>query len=316
MSQLYAVTSLEFNSARSACDCLAHRFGNAADQPERAPVYNSDMTDAQWAVIRDEMPTPGWLEGRGGRPEGYCHRQMIDAVFYVTDNGTKWRSLPVDFPPWDRVYAFSRRWRKAGLPKELHDRLRDKVRLTEGRDVEPTAGIIDSQSVKAAASVPAASRGYDGGKKINGRRRHVITDCLGMILMVMVTAANVTDRQAARIMLPGLRERFRELTLVWADGGYTGRLVDWAKEKLQLTLQIVKRSDDMKGFVVLPRRWVVERTLGWLMRSRRLVRDFEALPESSEAFIYWSQTMLMSRRLARTTRTTVPVNSPVTTLAA
>jgi transposase len=316
MSQLYAVTSLEFNSARSACDWLAHRFGNAADQPERAPVYNSDMTDAQWAVVRDEMPTPGWLEGRGGRPEGYCHRQMIDAVFYVTDNGTKWRSLPVDFPPWDRVYAFSRRWRKNDLPKELHDRLRDKVRLAEGRDVEPTAGIIDSQSVKAAASVPAASRGYDGGKKINGRRRHVITDCLGMILMVMVTAANVTDRQAARIMLPGLRERFRELTLVWADGGYTGSLVDWAKEKLQLTLQIVKRSDDMKGFVVLPRRWVVERTLGWLMRSRRLVRDFETLPESSEAFIHWSQTMLMSRRLARTTRTTVPVSSPVTTLAA
>jgi transposase len=316
MSQLYAVTSLEFNSARSVCDCLAHRFGSAADQPERAPVYNSDMTDAQWAVVRDEMPTPGWLEGRGGRPEGYCHRQMIDAVFYVTDNGTKWRSLPVDFPPWDRVYAFSRRWRKNDLPKELHDRLREKVRLAEGRDVEPTAGIIDSQSVKAAASVPAASRGYDGGKKINGRRRHVITDCLGMILMVMVTAANVTDRQAARIMLPGLRERFRELTLVWADGGYTGSLVDWAKEKLQLTLQIVKRSDDMKGFVVLPRRWVVERTLGWLMRSRRLVRDFETLPESSEAFIYWSQTMLMSRRLARTTRTTVPVSSPVTTLAA
>ncbi|WAX80193.1 IS5 family transposase [Streptomyces sp. KMM 9044] len=277
------------------------------------------MTDAQWAVVRDAMPTPGWLEGRGGRPEGYCHRQMIDAVFYVTDNGTKWRSLPVDFPPWDRVYAFSRRWRKNDLPKELHDRLRDKVRLAEGRDVEPTAGIIDSQSVKAAASVPAASRGYDGGKKINGRRRHVITDCLGTILMVMVTAANVTDRQAARIMLPGLRERFRELTLVWADGGYTGRLVDCAKEELQLTLQIVKRSDDMKGFVVLSRRWVVERTLGWLMRSRRLVRDFEALPESSEAFIYWSQTMLMSRRLARTTRTTrttVPVSSPVTTLAA
>ena len=198
----------------------------------------------------------------------------------------------------------------------MHDRLRDQVRLAEGRDVEPTAGIIDSQSVKAAASVPAASRGYDGGKKINGRRRHVVTDCLGMILMVMVTAANVTDRQAARIMLPGLRERFRELTLVWADGGYTGRLVNWAKEKLQLTLQIVKRSDDMKGFVVLPRRWVVERTLGWLMRSRRLVRDFETLPESSEAFIYWSQTMLMSRRLARTTRTAVPVGSPVTTLAA
>jgi transposase len=147
--------------------------------------------------------------------------------------------------------------------------------------------------------VPAASRGYDGGKKINGRRRHVITDCLGLLLMVLVCAADVTDRQAARVMLPRLRARFHKITLVWADGGYTGRLVTWAKEKLQLTLQIVKRSDDMKGFVVLPRRWVVERTLGWLMRSRRLVRDFETLPASSEAFIYFSQAMLMSRRLAR-----------------
>jgi transposase len=159
MSQFYAVSFPEFNSARSACDCLAHRFGNAADQPERVPVYNSDMTDEEWVVVRDALPTPGWMEGRGGRPEGYCHRQMIDAVFYVTDNGTKWRSLPVDFPPWDRVYAFSRRWRRDGLVKELHDRLREEVRVAEGRDAEPTAGIIDSQSVKAAASVPAASRG-------------------------------------------------------------------------------------------------------------------------------------------------------------
>ncbi|MET7458525.1 transposase [Streptomyces sp. NPDC005574] len=154
------------------------------------------------------------------------------------------------------------------------------------------------------------SRGYDGGKKINGRRRHVITDSLGLLLMVWVTAADVTDRQAARAMLPVLRTRFRKITLVWADGGYTGSLVTWAKEKLQLTLQIVKRSDDMTGFVVLPRRWVVERSLGWLMRSRRLVRDFEALPASSEAFIYFSASMLMARRLARTTAVSRPLSSP------
>ncbi|MEU2135475.1 IS5 family transposase, partial [Streptomyces sp. NPDC018352] len=184
--------------------------------------------------------------------------------------------------------------------KEFHDRLRDKAREDQGRDPEPTAAIIDSQSVKGAASVPAGSRGYDGGKKINGRRRHVITDSVGLLLMVLVTAANVTDRQAARVMLPHLRARFRKIALVWADGGYTGRLVDWAKEKLQLTLQIVKRSDNMSGFVVLPRRWCVERTLGWLMRSRRLVRDFETLPASSETFVYFSMAMLMSRRLART----------------
>jgi transposase len=199
----------------------------------------------------------------------------------------------------DRVYAFFRRWRTKGLAREFHGRLREKARQAEGRQAQPTAAVIDSQSIKAAASVPAVSRGYDGGKKINGRRRHVITDCLGLLLVVLVTAGNVTDRQAAHVMLPRLHERFAQVTLVWADNGYRGRLVAWAKEKLQLTLQIVKRSDDMSGFVVLPRRWVVERSLGWLMCSRRLVRDFETLPASSEAFIYLSQAMLLSRRLAR-----------------
>ncbi|MEV8529404.1 IS5 family transposase [Streptomyces sp. NPDC052000] len=258
------------------------------------------MTDAEWAVVRDALPVPAWLEGRGGRPEGYCHRQMLDAIRYVADNAIKWRAMPVDFPAWDRVYAFFRRWRDKGLAREFHDRLRGCARQAAGREAEPTAGIIDSQSVKGAASVPASSRGYDGGKKINGRRRHVITDSIGLLLMVLVTAGNVTDRQAARVMLPRLREKFWKITLVWADGGYSGCLGAWAREKLQLTLQIVKRSDDMSGFVVLPRRWCVERTLGWLMRSRRLVRDFETLPASSETFIYFSMAMLMSRRLART----------------
>ncbi|MDF2267367.1 IS5 family transposase [Streptomyces coacervatus] len=267
------------------------------------------MTDAEWAAVRDALPVPAWLEGRGGQPEGYCHRQMLDAVFYVTDNGVKWRSVPADFPAWDRVYAFFRRWRKDGLVKELHDRLRGQVREAAGRDREPTAAIIDSQSVKAAASVPASSRGYDGGKKINGRRRHVNTDSLGLLLMVLVTAGNVTDRQAAGLLLPQLRAQFRKITLIWADSGYTGRLVTWAKEKLQLTLQIVKRSDDMTGFVVLPRRWVVERSLGWLMRSRRLVHAYDTQPASSEAFIYFSASMLMARRLARTA-TNRAVNSP------
>ncbi|MGW1752384.1 IS5 family transposase [Streptomyces sp. NPDC002092] len=268
------------------------------------------MTDAEWAVVRDVLPVPAWLEGRGGQPEGYCHRQMLDAVFYVTDNGIKWRSVPANFPAWDRVYAFFRRWRENGLVRELHDRLRGKVRTAEGRQAEPTAAIIDSQSVKGAASVPADSRGYDGGKKINGRRRHVITDSLGLLLMVLVTAADVTDRRAVRMMLPRLRTQFRKVSLMWADGGYTGQLVDWAREKLQLTLQIVKRSDDMTGFVVLPRRWVVEPSLGWLLRTRRLARDYETLPASSEAFIYFSASMLMARRLARTAATGQTVRTP------
>ena len=147
--------------------------------------------------------------------------------------------------------------------------------------------------------MPAASRGYDGGKKVPGRKRHIVTDTLGLLLVVAVTAANIGDRDAAVGLLRRLRGLHRDITLVWADGGYTGSLVDWCRQKLALTLEIVKRTDDMHGFVVLPRRWVAERTFAWLMHSRRLARDYETLPASSEAMIRWSMVTRMSRRLAR-----------------
>ncbi|MFD7324826.1 IS5 family transposase [Streptomyces sp. NPDC059875] len=166
------------------------------------------MTDREWAQVRAAMPVPGWLEGRGGQPESYCHRQMIDAIRFLVDNGIKWRAMPVDFPAWHRVYVFFRRWRDKGLVKEFHDRLRGKTRAAAGRGPEPTAGIIDSQSVKAAASVPASSRGFEGGKKINGRKRHIVVDTTGLLLTVMVTAANVTDREAAQVLLTRLTRRF------------------------------------------------------------------------------------------------------------
>ncbi|MFI9616977.1 IS5 family transposase, partial [Streptomyces sp. NPDC052023] len=155
------------------------------------------MSDAEWAVVRDLLPVPGWLSGRGGRPEGYCHRQMIDAVRYLVDNGIKWRAMPADFPPWPRVYAFFARWRDTGLVTELHDRLREAVRAGEGRSAEPSAGVVDSQSVKADATVTFDSRGFDAGKKINGRKRHLLTDTLGLLLAVLVTPASVTDRDGA-----------------------------------------------------------------------------------------------------------------------
>lgn len=298
MSLLYAPAPVDFNSSGRSCDCLAHRFGNAADQPLRTRFYVTDLTDAQWQEVRPLLPVPAWLEGRGGRPEGYCHRVMLDAIFYVVDGGIKWRAMPADFPPWDRVYAFFRRWREGGLIDELHDRLRGRVREGAGRDREPTAGAIDSQSVKGDAVVGAGSRGYDGGKKINGRRRHLVCDTIGLLLAIRVTAADVTDRQAAADMLPALHTRFPTITRLWADSGYTGVLVTWALAVLHLVITVVKRSDDVKGFVVLPRRWVVERTFGWLMRSRRLSRDYERRCDSSEAMILWSMTMLMTRRLA------------------
>ncbi|MFF4728715.1 IS5 family transposase [Streptomyces mirabilis] len=275
-----------------------HRFGNAADHPDRLPCYGSDMSEAEWQVVRAALPVPAWPEGRGGRPEGYCHHIMIDAVRYVVDNGIKWANLPVDFPPFRRVHAFARRWQISGLLGELHDRLRDAVRVNEGRKVDPTAAIVDSESLRAAATVPWSTSGWDGGKKVGGRKRHLAVDTLGLLLVVLVTAASVQDRDAGVPLLTRLRQSYFSIRLVWADGGYAGKLVDWAKEKLQLTLEIVKRSDDTAGFVVLPRRWVVERTLSWLMRSRRLVRDYEVPPAMHEAMVQWSMTMLMSSRLA------------------
>jgi transposase len=280
------------------CDCLAHRFGNAADNGVRERRYPTDMTDGEWSRVRPLLPVPGWMQGRGGQPEAYCHRAVLDAIRYLVDNGIKWRAMPVDVPPWDRVYAFFRRWRDHGLVKEFHDRLRAKVREKLGRDAEPTAGVIDSQSVKADAVVDADSRGYDGGKQINGRKRHVVVDTLGLLLGVMVTAADVGDRTAAQVLLARVAGAHHRLALVWADGGYTGSLVEHCLAALALVLAIVKRSDDQKGFVVLPKRWIVERLFAHLMRSRRLARDYERRTASAEAMVYWSMTMVMTRRLA------------------
>jgi transposase len=184
------------------------------------------------------------MRGRGGQPEAYCHRAMLDAIRYLVDNGIKWRAMPPDFPPWDRVYAFFRRWHDHGLVAEFHDRLHARIREKLGRDAEPTAGVIDSQSVKADAVVGSESRGFDGGKQINGRKRHVVVDTLGLLLGVMVTAADVGDRTAAKVLLRDVADAHHLLVLVWADGGYTGSLVEYCLAHLALVLAIVKRSDD------------------------------------------------------------------------
>ncbi|MCX4909599.1 IS5 family transposase [Streptomyces sp. NBC_00878] len=299
MQQSSVPTAGQSSSVTWECDCLAHRFGNAADNGLRQPRYPTDMTDAEWAAVRPLLPVPGWMRGRGGRPEAYCHRAALDAIRYLVDNGIKWRAMPADFPPWDRVYAFFRRWRDHGLVKEFHDRLRAQVREKAGRDAEPTAGVVDSQSVKADAVVGSDSRGFDGGKLINGRKRHVVVDALGLLLAVMVTAADVGDRAAAQVLLHQVADAHHRLALVWADGGYTGSLVEHCLATLALVLAIVKRSDDMRGFVVLPKQWIVERLFAHLMRTRRLVRDFERRTTSAEAMVYWSMTLLMTRRLAR-----------------
>lgn len=299
MSLLYAPAVADASRRAVACDCLAHRYGNAADRPRRRPVYPTDLTDGQWAVIVALIPVPAWIGGRGGRPEGYCHREMIDAMLYVDDNGTKWRALPVDFPEWMAAYRFFRRWRDQGLLEVLHDRLRRSCREVAGRGPEPTAAVIDSQSLRAAETVGAGDRGYDAGKRVNGTKRHIAVDTLGLLLAVLVTGAGVQDRDGARPLLARMRRACLRIALVWADSAYAGQLVTWGREKLALELAIVKRSEDMQGFVVLPRRWVVERTLAWITRRRRCVRDYERRTESHEAMVRWAMTLVMARRLAR-----------------
>jgi len=221
------------------------------------------MTDAEWEVLGPAARAvmAELRHGPGGRPMAHRLRVVVDAIRYLVRYGVEWRALPADFPPWQAVYAFFERWAARGLPQRVVDRLRGQLRTGAGRAELPTAAVIDSQSVKAADTVGAASSGFDGGKKIKGRKRHVAVDSNGWLLAVLVTAASVQDRDGGHRLVALLRERFSTITLVWADGGYAGRLVAWAAAVLALSVTVVKRSDNQRGFVVLPRRWVVERTL-------------------------------------------------------
>ena len=281
--------------------CPAHPVSSPAPLPAQCGVYpSSSVTDAQWAVLEPLLPPAGSARGRGGRPEKHPRRLVLDAIFYLVRGGNAWAQLPRDFPPYQTVYGIFRRWARQGAWQAIHDALRDLVRVYEGRNPTPTAAIIDSQSVRGADTVPTTSRGYDAGKKINGRKRHIAVDTAGLLLAVVVTMAGIQDRDAAHRLLTLLCARFSTISLVWADGGYAGRLVIWAKKVLSLTVQVVKRTDDVTGFHVLPRRWVVERTFAWISKYRRCVRDYETLPAHHEAMIYISSIMTLSRRLART----------------
>ena len=185
------------------------------------------MTDAEWAVIEPLRPEPGWVRGLGGSPGSYCRRDIVNAIRYLTHNGPVWRALPAGLPHWRTVYGYVRAWQASGATRRMHDTLREQVRVLARRGPAPTAAIIDSQSVKAADTVAKDSRGYDAGKKIEGRKRHLAVDVMGLILCVVVTAASVQDRDGARPLPWRLAAGFRAVTLIWADGGYAGKLVTW-----------------------------------------------------------------------------------------
>jgi len=224
-------------------------------------------------------------------------RQVINAILYLVVSGIQWRMLPKDYPKWQSVYYYFSLWRDDGTWQRMHDTLRAEVRRKEGRHKHPTAGSLDSQSVKTGIT-PAGVRGFDGGKNITGRKRHILVDTCGLLLDVLVTPASVQDRDGARRLLTGLAGFCKKLRLIWVDGAYRGPLVDWVAQKFSFRLEPVSHPKGQKGFVLLARRWVVERTFAWLNLHRRLSKDYERLPQSSEAFIYIAMTRIMLRRLA------------------
>ncbi|WP_306371677.1 IS5 family transposase, partial [Nocardiopsis sp. CC223A] len=238
------------------------------------PCYPSSLSDPVWEVIEPLMPVRD--QTKGGAPRRYDDRLVLDAIFYVLRSGCQWRMIPADLLPWDAAYRWYRTWAADGTWNRIHDALRARVREQAGRDPNPSAAVLDSQSILTGEGGQA--RGYDAGKRTKGRKRHLVVDTLGLVLVVAVTSASVQDRPGGRRVLEALADRFPSVGLVWADAGYANKvdsgLLTWAYDMFKLVVEIVRRSDDTRGFQVLPRRWVVERTFAWLVRNRRLARDY------------------------------------------
>ena len=274
--------------------------------PSRRP-YATDLSEEEWWILEPLIP-----EAKpGGRPRAHDTRELLDAIFYIVRGGCAWRLLPHEFPPWQTIYHYFRTWRLDGTWERINSVLRERVRAMAGREATPSAAILDSQSARTTEK--GGARGYDGAKKINGRKRHLLVDTGGLVMKARVHPADLADREGAKMVLDRIGESFPDLRHLWADAGYRGAdLRRWITEGLGLSLEIVQRKprwvwvrNDVEpepipaGFEVIRRRWVVERTFAWISRNRRMSRDYELLPETGEALIYVTMIRLMLKRLAR-----------------